>query len=203
VGSVVDEVALRQFLSKYSGFLCRQFHRLLNTHKHPSSGPGTIGEIMADVPSGPNLTPPQGKSRDQQQYLVSTAAALLPLISLGFYFLFGGAVEMSPLLLRQFTGLLYQPWMMVMDDERGEMGGMLEMVNLSIRGNFIFVGCILLRYLYILYKHNIKLYIYIYVCGPQTQLTTSLFIFRKKTFYMYFMCILCKKLYILSFLNIV
>jgi hypothetical protein len=31
------------------------FHRLQNTH-HPSCGAGTIGQILADVPSGLNLT---------------------------------------------------------------------------------------------------------------------------------------------------
>jgi hypothetical protein len=59
VGSVVDTVALGQVLSEYFGFPCQcSFHRLLHTH-HLSSGAGTIGQILADVPSGPSLTPPQ------------------------------------------------------------------------------------------------------------------------------------------------
>jgi hypothetical protein len=35
--------------------------------------------------------------------------------------------------------------------------------------DFIFVGCILLRYLRILYEHIIYM-IYIYICNPQLQL---------------------------------
>jgi hypothetical protein len=34
------------------------FHRLLHTH-HLSSGADTIGQLVADVPSGLSLTPPQ------------------------------------------------------------------------------------------------------------------------------------------------
>jgi hypothetical protein len=34
------------------------FHRLLHTH-YLSSGAGTIGQLVADVPSGLSLTPPQ------------------------------------------------------------------------------------------------------------------------------------------------
>jgi hypothetical protein len=45
--------------SKYFGFSCQSFYRLLHIHYHPSSGAGKIGQIMADVPSGLNLTPPQ------------------------------------------------------------------------------------------------------------------------------------------------
>jgi hypothetical protein len=33
--------------------------RLLHTHHHLSSGTGTIGQLVADVPSGLSLTPPQ------------------------------------------------------------------------------------------------------------------------------------------------
>jgi hypothetical protein len=33
--------------------------RLLHTHHHPSSGVGTIGQIVTDVPSGLSLNPPQ------------------------------------------------------------------------------------------------------------------------------------------------
>jgi hypothetical protein len=80
---------------------------------------------MAGLPSGLSLTPPQGKDMDQQRNLLNTATDLLPLNSLGFFFSFWDGVEMSPLLLRQFIGLLYQPRMMVMDDNCGEMGGMV------------------------------------------------------------------------------
>jgi hypothetical protein len=55
----MDKVALGQVFSEYFGFPCQfSFHRLVNTH-HLSSGAGTIGQLVADVPSGLNLTPPQ------------------------------------------------------------------------------------------------------------------------------------------------
>jgi hypothetical protein len=58
-GFVVDKVALRQVFSEYFGLLCQfSFHRLLHTH-HLSSGAGTIGQVVADVPSGLSLTPPK------------------------------------------------------------------------------------------------------------------------------------------------
>jgi hypothetical protein len=58
VGFVVNKVALGQVFSKYLGFPCQfSFHRLLHTH-HLSSGPGTIGQLVVDVPSGLSLTPP-------------------------------------------------------------------------------------------------------------------------------------------------
>jgi hypothetical protein len=57
VGFVTGKVALGQVFSEYVGFPCQfSFHRLLHTH-HLSSGPGTIGQILADVPSGLSLTP--------------------------------------------------------------------------------------------------------------------------------------------------
>jgi hypothetical protein len=55
----VDKVALGQVFSEYFGFPCQlSFHRLLHNH-HLSSGAGTIGQIVADVPSGVSLTPRQ------------------------------------------------------------------------------------------------------------------------------------------------
>jgi hypothetical protein len=60
VGFVVDKVALRQVFSEYFGFLCQlSFHRLLYIRHHLSSGVGTTGQLVADVPSGLSLTPPQ------------------------------------------------------------------------------------------------------------------------------------------------
>jgi hypothetical protein len=54
VGFVVDKVALGQILSEYFGFPSHfSFHQMLVPS---SSGAGTIGQIVADVPS---LTPPQ------------------------------------------------------------------------------------------------------------------------------------------------
>jgi hypothetical protein len=56
---LVDRVALRQVFSEYVGFSCQfSFHRLLHTYRL-SSGAGTIGQLVADVPSGLSLTPPQ------------------------------------------------------------------------------------------------------------------------------------------------
>jgi hypothetical protein len=39
--------------------------------------------------------------------------------------MYGAAVETSPLLLRSFIGILYQPWMMYVDD-CGAVGGMVK-----------------------------------------------------------------------------
>jgi hypothetical protein len=52
-------VALGQVLSEYFGFLCQfSFHRLLHTHNLPSRA-GTVGQLVADAPSGLSLTSPQ------------------------------------------------------------------------------------------------------------------------------------------------
>jgi hypothetical protein len=59
VGFVVDKVALG------AGFPCQfSFHQLLHTHL--PSGAGTVGQIVANAPSGLSLTPPQEikKKRD-------------------------------------------------------------------------------------------------------------------------------------------
>jgi hypothetical protein len=68
VGFVVDKVALGQVFSEFFGFLCQfSFHRLLHTHHHhhhhPSSGAATIGQKVADVPSGLSLIPAQEKKK--------------------------------------------------------------------------------------------------------------------------------------------
>jgi hypothetical protein len=56
---VVDKVALGQVSSEYFGFPCQfSFYRLLQIH-HLSFGAGTIGQIVADVPNGLSLIPPQ------------------------------------------------------------------------------------------------------------------------------------------------
>jgi hypothetical protein len=52
----VDRVALGQVFSEYFGF---SFHRLLHTLHHLPSGAGTIGQIVAGVPSGLSPTKPQ------------------------------------------------------------------------------------------------------------------------------------------------
>jgi hypothetical protein len=62
MGFVVDKVALGQVFI-YFGFPCQfSFQRLLHIHHHHhhlSSGAGTIGQLLAAVPSGLSLTPPQ------------------------------------------------------------------------------------------------------------------------------------------------
>jgi hypothetical protein len=65
-GFVVDKVALGQvFFREYFGFPCQvSFHRLLHIHHHLPSGAGTIGQWMADVPSGRSLTPLHGEKRN-------------------------------------------------------------------------------------------------------------------------------------------
>jgi hypothetical protein len=57
VGSVVT---LGHVFSEYFGFPCQfSFRRLLHIHHHISSGTGTKGQLVADVPSGLSLTSPQ------------------------------------------------------------------------------------------------------------------------------------------------
>jgi hypothetical protein len=52
-------------------FLCQfSFHRLLRSHHHPSSGAGSIGQIVTDVPSGISLTKPQEKRSYEIKYIV-------------------------------------------------------------------------------------------------------------------------------------
>jgi hypothetical protein len=51
-------MALGQVFSEFFDFPCQfAFYRLLHTHL--SSGAGTIGQKVADVPSGLSLNPPQ------------------------------------------------------------------------------------------------------------------------------------------------
>jgi hypothetical protein len=57
VGFVVYKVALGQVSPEYFGFPCHfSFRRLLHTDHLPSEA-GTIGQLVADVPGGLNLTP--------------------------------------------------------------------------------------------------------------------------------------------------
>jgi hypothetical protein len=61
VGFVLDKVALGQVFSEYFGFPCQfSFHRLLHT--------GTIGQLVADVPSGLSLTPPQENKKKPRSH---------------------------------------------------------------------------------------------------------------------------------------
>jgi hypothetical protein len=68
MGYVVDKVAPGQVFSEYFGFPCQfSFHRLLHIH-HPSSGAGTIGQLVADdVPSGLKSDPTR---RNENKYFL-------------------------------------------------------------------------------------------------------------------------------------
>jgi hypothetical protein len=58
VGFVEEKVAQEQVFCEYFGFPCQfSINRLLHIHHHLSSGAGTIGQLVADVPSGLSLTP--------------------------------------------------------------------------------------------------------------------------------------------------
>jgi hypothetical protein len=64
VGFVVDKMELGWVFFEYFGFPCQfSFHRLLHIHHHhhhhQSPGAGTIGQLVANVPSGLSLTSPQ------------------------------------------------------------------------------------------------------------------------------------------------
>jgi hypothetical protein len=63
VGFVVDEVALGLVFSDYFGFPDNSH----STHHHLPSGAGTIGQLVADVPSGLSLTPPQETNKKKKQ----------------------------------------------------------------------------------------------------------------------------------------
>jgi hypothetical protein len=55
VGFVVDKVVQGQVFTEYFGFPCQLlFHRLPHTH-HLSSRAGTMGQLVANVPSGHSL----------------------------------------------------------------------------------------------------------------------------------------------------
>jgi hypothetical protein len=60
VGFVVDKVALGQVFSKHFGFPYQSFHWLLHAY-HPSSGAGTIGQIVVVILNklSPTPHPPQ------------------------------------------------------------------------------------------------------------------------------------------------
>jgi hypothetical protein len=68
VGFVVNRVAMGRVFFEYFGFPCQfSFHRLLHIHHHLSSWAGTIGQLVADVPSGPSLTLLQEKINNYEQ----------------------------------------------------------------------------------------------------------------------------------------
>jgi hypothetical protein len=62
VGYVVKKLALGQVSFEYFGFPCQfSFYQMLYTHL--SSGATTIGQLVADEPSGLSLTPPHEKKK--------------------------------------------------------------------------------------------------------------------------------------------
>jgi hypothetical protein len=64
----VEKKALGQVFSGYFGFPCQfSFHQQLHIHHHLSSGAGTIGQLVADVPSGLSLAPPQETKKKKEQ----------------------------------------------------------------------------------------------------------------------------------------
>jgi hypothetical protein len=70
MGFVMDKVALGQVFSEYFGFPCQlSFHRLfhITRNHHVLSGAGTIGQTVADVPSGLSLIPPQETKKTNKQ----------------------------------------------------------------------------------------------------------------------------------------
>jgi hypothetical protein len=87
---MVDKVALGQVVSEYFGFPCQfSFHRLLRTH--PSIGAGTIGLIVADVPSGHSLTPPH----ELRKTAIRTAQGLAPITLHGPHYSYNNADRLA------------------------------------------------------------------------------------------------------------
>jgi hypothetical protein len=78
VGFVVEKAALGQVFSQYFEFPCQSFHRPLHTQHHPSSGAVTVGQRVADIPSGPSLTPTQESKKKKN--VVESATAILNVI---------------------------------------------------------------------------------------------------------------------------
>jgi hypothetical protein len=73
VGFVVDEVALVQVFPEYFDFPCQfSFYRLFHTH-HQSSRAGTVGQLVADVPSGLSPHPKGKKAADFKELLMDLA----------------------------------------------------------------------------------------------------------------------------------
>jgi hypothetical protein len=69
LGIVVDKVALGQVSFEYFGSHCQfSFHRLFHTH-HLSSVAGTIGQIVADVPSGLTVSPHSQETKKNNYFV--------------------------------------------------------------------------------------------------------------------------------------
>jgi hypothetical protein len=65
VGFVVDKVVLGQVFSEYFDFLYQSFHQFLHHHNHEA---GTIGLLVAAVPSGPSWAPTPPPSHYSKLY---------------------------------------------------------------------------------------------------------------------------------------
>jgi hypothetical protein len=63
---VVDRVTLGQVFPGYFSFPC-QFHQMLQTHL--SSGAGTLGQFVSNVPSRLSLTPPHEIKKKLEHYM--------------------------------------------------------------------------------------------------------------------------------------
>jgi hypothetical protein len=71
MGFVVDEVTTGQVFSEYFDFPCKfSCHQMLHAH-HLSSGVGTIGQLVVDIPSGLSLTPPQKLKKRYERFLLN------------------------------------------------------------------------------------------------------------------------------------
>jgi hypothetical protein len=58
---MVHKATLEQVVSEYLGFPRQiSLHRLFHAHHHLLPGAGAVGQIVANLPSGLSLTPPEG-----------------------------------------------------------------------------------------------------------------------------------------------
>jgi hypothetical protein len=97
----VDKVALGHIFSEYFGFPCQLlFHRLLHTH-NLSPGASTIGQLVADVPSGLSLTPPQVNKKETINSMIEILAGRMVIVT-EVCRVFGGAVSST------FAGMLHK-----------------------------------------------------------------------------------------------
>jgi hypothetical protein len=69
----MDKVALGQVFSEYFGFPFQfLFHRLLHILHHLLLGAGTIEQLVADVPIGLSLTPPEESKKEKNIWYEQT-----------------------------------------------------------------------------------------------------------------------------------
>jgi hypothetical protein len=75
---MVSKVALGQIFSEYFGFPYQSlFHQVLHTHRHISSGAGTMGQLVADVPSGLSLPLPKEAKRKKKLLNLNCSSSYL------------------------------------------------------------------------------------------------------------------------------